>query len=87
MAFLLAGLAFLAMKWFEVGPVADWPWWVVLTPFVLAVLWWHFADSIGLTQKREIRRMEARAQARRQKAVQDLGMGAVGKAGPHKRPR
>jgi small Trp-rich protein len=74
MAFLLLGLALLGMKVAEFGPVAAWSWWVVLAPFGLAVLWWSFADSSGLTQRRAIEKMEQRKVERRQRDMEALGM-------------
>lgn len=75
MAFLLLGLALLALKFAEIGPVADWSWWVVLTPFGLAVAWWGYADSTGLTQRRAIAKMEKRKAERRQRDMEALGLG------------
>jgi small Trp-rich protein len=74
MAFLLLGLALLAMKAAAFGPVADWSWFVVLAPFGLAVLWWGFADSTGLTQRRAIEKMEKRKVDRRQRDMEALGL-------------
>lgn len=74
MAFLLLGLALLAMKFTEFGPVATWSWWVVLTPFGLAVVWWAWADSTGLTQRRAIAKMERRKSERRQRDMEALGL-------------
>ncbi|MBT9488820.1 MAG: TIGR04438 family Trp-rich protein [Rubrivivax sp.] len=74
MAFLLLGLALLAMKAAEFGPVANWSWWVVLAPFGLAVLWWAFADSTGLTQRRAMDKMERRKEERRQRDMEALGL-------------
>jgi len=74
MAFLLLGLALLAMKAAEFGPVAGWSWWVVLAPFGLAAAWWSFADSTGLTQKRAIDKMEKRKAERRQRDMDALGL-------------
>ena len=34
MAFLLIGLVAALMKYLEFGPVAAWPWYVVLSPFI-----------------------------------------------------
>ncbi len=79
MAFLLIGLALLAMKLLELGPGANWSWWIVLTPFALAVLWWHFADSMGFTQARAMRKMDEKKVARRDKAMRDLGIEPKGK--------
>lgn len=74
MAFLLLGLALLAMKAAAFGPVAEWSWFVVLAPFGLAVLWWGFADSTGLTQRRAIEKMEKRKVDRRQRDMEALGL-------------
>ena len=51
MAFLLIGLAAALMKYLEFGPVAAWPWYVVLSPFALAVLWWWWADPIDTSRR------------------------------------
>lgn len=75
MAFLLLGLALLALKFAEIGPVALWSWWVVLAPFGLAVAWWAYADSTGLTQRRAIAKMEKRRAERRQRDMEALGLG------------
>jgi small Trp-rich protein len=74
MAFLILGLALLAMKAAEFGPVANWSWLVVLAPFGLAVLWWAFADSTGLTQRRAIEKMERRKEERRKRDMEALGL-------------
>jgi small Trp-rich protein len=88
MAFLLIGLALLAMKVFELGPGATWSWWIVLAPFGLAVAWWSFADSMGFTQARAMRQMDERKAARRDKAMRDLGMDPdLARRAQHKRDR
>lgn len=70
MLFLLLGLLGLGLKYFEVGMVAGWSWWIVLSPFALAVAWWAWADSSGYTKRKVIEREDRRKQARidRQKA-------------------
>ncbi len=74
MAFLLLGLALLGMKFAEFGPVATWSWWIVLAPFGLAVAWWAYADSSGLTQRRAIAKMDKRKVDRRQRDMEALGL-------------
>ena len=74
MAFLLVGLVAVLMKYMEFGPVAAWPWYVVLSPFALAVLWWWWADASGYTKRVEIEKMETRKQARLEKQRAALGM-------------
>ena len=64
MFFLGLGLNLLGLKWFEVGPVAAWAWWIVLSPFGLAVLWWSWTDWSGLDKRREMEKMDKRKQNR-----------------------
>lgn len=74
MAFLILGVLLLAMKVGEFGSVAAWPWIWVLAPFGAAVLWWAFADRIGLTKRREMDKMAQRKAERRKRDMVALGM-------------
>lgn len=67
------GLVFLTLKYFEIGPVAAWDWWVVLAPFGLAVLWWAWADGSGYTKRKAMAREAARQQARIDKNREAMG--------------
>jgi small Trp-rich protein len=58
------GIILLAMKYLEFGPVAAWSWWIVLTPFALAVAWWAWADASGYTKRKATEKENARKQAR-----------------------
>jgi len=69
------GILFLIMKYLEIGPVAMWPWWVVLTPFGLAVAWWTWADMTGYTKRKAVERENVRKQARIEKSREALGLG------------
>jgi small Trp-rich protein len=75
MLLLGLGIIFLAMKYLEIGPVALWSWWVVLSPFALAVAWWSWADWSGYTKRRAVDRENARKQARIDKSREALGLG------------
>ncbi|UDF33671.1 UNVERIFIED_ORG: TIGR04438 family Trp-rich protein [Shinella sp. XGS7] len=75
MWFVLIGVLLLLLKALGVVPVADWSWLLVLSPFAAAALWWLWADSSGLTQKRAMQRMDEKKEARRQKALDALGQG------------
>jgi small Trp-rich protein len=44
-------LFLLLLKYLEMAPVATWSWWIVLSPFGLAVVWWAWADWSGYTKK------------------------------------
>jgi small Trp-rich protein len=74
MYFLLIGLVALALKYLEIGPVATWSWFIVLSPFALAVLWWWYADASGYTKKKEVEKMEKRKQDRIDKSRDAMGM-------------
>jgi small Trp-rich protein len=75
MYLLLVGIALLALKYLEIGPVADWSWWGVLSPFALAVVWWTWADWSGYTKRKAVERDNARKQARIDRSREQLGLG------------
>lgn len=75
MLFLLVGIGFLVMKIAEIGPGAEWSWWVVLSPFPFAVAWWSWADWSGYTKKREVDKENAKRQARIDKQRENIGLG------------
>jgi small Trp-rich protein len=74
MIFLIVGVALAAMKFAGYGPASDWPWWIVLTPFALTLLWWWYSDVSGLNKRREMDRMEDRKAERRHGLLQRLGL-------------
>ena len=74
MYFLLLGIAALIMKYIAFGPVAAWPWWAVLSPFGMAVLWWAWADSSGYTKRVEMDKMEKRKKDRLERQRAQMGM-------------
>ena len=75
MLFLLIGVALLVMKIMEIGPVAAWAWWWVLSPFGLAALWWWWADASGYTKRKAVQRENERKQARIDKNRENIGLG------------
>ena len=74
MWFLGIGLILLALKYFDIDPVATWAWWIVFTPFGLAVAWWSWADWSGYTKRRAVDRENARKQARLDKQREAIGI-------------
>jgi len=72
MYFLGLGLIFLAMKTLEIGPVALWSWWLVLSPLVLAVLWWQWADASGYTKRKASEAERKKAGERRERVQKNL---------------
>jgi len=83
MWFLVLGILGVALKYFEVGPVATWSWWIVLIPFALAMAWWAWADASGYTKRKVVEREDARRQARIDRQKTNMGM----KTGTGQRPR
>ncbi|MDQ0590803.1 TIGR04438 family Trp-rich protein [Variovorax paradoxus] len=76
MLFLLLGLLAVGLKYFEVGMVAGWSWWIVLSPFAMAVAWWAWADWSGYTKRKVVEREEARKQARIDRQRSNMGLPA-----------
>jgi small Trp-rich protein len=74
MVFLVIGIFLMLLKYLELGFVAAWDWWVVLSPFVLAVVWWAWADWSGYTKRKAMEKMEQRKQDRINKSREALGM-------------
>ena len=74
MYFLLIGIATLLMKYLEFGLVATWSWWVVLSPFGMAMVWWAWADSSGYTKRVEMDKMEKRKTDRIARQREAMGM-------------
>ena len=53
MLLMIIGVALALMKYFEWGPVAAWSWWWVLSPLLLAFVWFEvFERLLGFDKKR-----------------------------------
>jgi small Trp-rich protein len=75
MALVIVGILLVLAYWAGIGPMAAWPWWYFVLPFVGALAWWGFSDATGLTQRRAMRKMDQRKEDRRQRAMENLGLG------------
>ncbi len=73
MYFLGLGIILLAMKYLEVAPVVAWSWWVVFSPFGLAIAWWAWADSTGYTKRKSMERENLRKQHRIDRNKEAIG--------------
>ncbi len=67
------GLVLLIMKYLEIGFVTNWDWWLVLSPFGLAVAWWTWADTSGYTKKRAMEKENQRKNDRIERNREALG--------------
>ena len=47
-AMTVLGIIFVLAKIFEVGPIADWSWWLVLLPFYLGLVILVIAGSLAV---------------------------------------
>ena len=72
MYFLGLGVVLLLLKYLGIGPLADWSWWWVLSPFALAVVWWAWADASGYTKRKAMEIEEKRLQDRRDRTKSAL---------------
>lgn len=74
MFFLITGIALLLLKYLEIGFVAGWSWWVVLSPFAMAVAWWAWADATGYTKRKAMQRMDEKKHERINRHREALGI-------------
>lgn len=70
---LLLGLLLILLKYFEVGPVAGWSWWWVLSPFAVTAAWWLWADASGYSKRKAMEKMDQRRQERIDKHKRAMG--------------
>lgn len=67
------GVVLLLLKWQQIGFVADWSWWWVLSPFLGAVLWWSWADWSGYIKRKAMEREDERKLQRINRQRQAIG--------------
>ncbi len=75
MLFLLLAIAFILLKYLEVGFVAALTWWWVLAPLGLAMAWWTWSDKSGRSKRIAMEKMEAKRQDRIRKHKEALMSG------------
>ena len=71
---LILGILLAALKYLGIGPVAQWSWWWVLSPFAVTLLWWAWADMTGYTKRKAMEKMEERNKERIDRQKETLGM-------------
>ncbi|MEX8498580.1 MAG: TIGR04438 family Trp-rich protein [Leptothrix ochracea] len=75
MLFVLISAILIVLKLLDIVPVALWPWWWILSPLGIAILWWSWSDKSGRTERKAMEEHESKRKARRKKSLQALGMG------------
>ncbi len=73
MYLLLCGLVLIGLKYLQIGPVADWAWWWVLSPLAVTAAWWAWADASGYSKRKAMEKMEQRKQDRINRQRQAMG--------------
>lgn len=90
MYFVAIGVLIILAHLLGIGPMADWTWtptgdlWKFCVPFGLAAVWWTWADVSGYNKRREIDKMDLKRQARREAALEALGMDKRARRKKHK---
>ena len=74
MWFVALGVVATLLKLFGVWRVAGWEWWVVLSPFAAAAIWWTIADATGFTRRAAARRQDRKVQRRRDSHLAAMGL-------------
>jgi small Trp-rich protein len=81
MGFVLIGVLCIVLRlagWVQFHTDDFWAWVIVLSPFAMAVAWWAWADSSGLTQRKAMASQDARKAARREQQMEALGQAKPG---------
>ena len=74
MYLLLIALLLTVLKGMEIGPVAEWSWWVVVGAYGTTAAWWWWADATGYTRRRAEDRMAERKQKRIAQQREAMGL-------------
>jgi small Trp-rich protein len=73
MLFVMLGVLLVALKLLEISLPGSWSWWLVLSPFAAALVWWKVADLTGYTQRQAMKAMDRKKAERRLQALGKLG--------------
>ena len=80
MFFVIVGVLIIVLNLLGIGPFGTWNWeftgdvWKFTVPFILAALWWVWADKTGLNKRREMQKMEDRKEKRRRENLANMGL-------------
>ena len=79
MYLLVVGLVLVTLKFVAYGPVANWSWLLVLSPFPLAIVWWTISDLTGRTARTVMDRENRRKAERKERNRVNTGASVVKK--------
>ncbi|AVT12452.1 MULTISPECIES: TIGR04438 family Trp-rich protein [Paracidovorax] len=68
------GILLVVLKYLEIGPVAQWSWWWVLSPFAVTAAWWAWADATGYTKRRAMEKIDQRRKDRIDRHKEAMGV-------------
>jgi small Trp-rich protein len=74
MFFVVLGVIGIILKYLEIGFVAQWNWWMVLSPFGMAIVWWTIIDLTGYTKRQAVKEEEARKKERIRRSREAMGL-------------
>jgi small Trp-rich protein len=59
----------IALKWLEIGPMAQWSWWWILLPLALAFAWFELIEPLfGLDRRKAVEDQYAKLRKERVEA-------------------
>jgi small Trp-rich protein len=68
---LWVGVVLLLLKLIGIDPVAQWSWWWISAPFILALIWFElFEKRLGLDKKKAYDELEKAKKERIKKALE-----------------
>ena len=85
MFFVIVGVILVVCNLMGWGPMGQWNWdlagdlWKMVSPFVLAVVWWIWSDATGWTKKKAMMRDQQRKQDRLDRNIDAMGLGHLHK--------
>lgn len=68
------GILLVVLKYLEIGPVAQWSWWWVLSPFAVTAAWWAWADATGYIKRRAMEKIDQRRKDRIDRHKEAMGV-------------
>lgn len=74
MFFIVIAVILIALKLMEVMPFVNLGWAWIVALFVMASIWWFWADSTGFTKRKQQERMDDKVKKRVERQKESLGL-------------